>query len=113
MECYNGFLVWPSKPSRLRFVSCATKPTGGFGTGHTSRFGTGHASKSGSLLRLKACRARVSQSGLKTGDGTMMGGARGIITQVAPSGSRRRTGRCDRLHRTLLPQLYHFLCIRP
>jgi hypothetical protein len=25
----NDFLVWASKPSELRFVSCATKPMGG------------------------------------------------------------------------------------
>jgi hypothetical protein len=47
----------------------------------------GHASSSGGFLRLKASRARVSQSGLKTGRGVMMGGARGIIAEVTSSGS--------------------------
>jgi hypothetical protein len=46
----------------------------------------GHASRSGGLLCLEASRARVSQSGLKTGGGMTMGGARGIITEVASSG---------------------------
>jgi hypothetical protein len=34
-----------------------------------------HASRSSSLLRVEASLARVSQSGLKTGGGTTMGGA--------------------------------------
>jgi hypothetical protein len=72
-----------------------------------------HTSRSGGLLHLEASRARVSLSGLKTGRGAMTGGARGIITEVVSSGRRRRTGRCDRLLRTLLPQLCYFLCIRP
>jgi hypothetical protein len=50
-------------------------------------FDAGHALRSGSLLRLEASRARVSQSGLKTGRGVMTGGAHGIITEVASSGS--------------------------
>jgi hypothetical protein len=33
--------------------------------------GVGHASRSSGLLRLEASRARVSQSGLKTGKGTV------------------------------------------
>jgi len=45
--------------------------------------GVGHASRSGGLLRLEASRARVSQSGLKTGGGATAGGARGIIAEVA------------------------------
>jgi hypothetical protein len=45
----------------------------------------GHASRSGSLLRLEANRARVSQSGLKTGRSTMTSSARGIIAEVASS----------------------------
>jgi hypothetical protein len=73
----------------------------------------GHASRFGGFLRLEASHARVSQSGLKTGGGMTMGGARGIITEVVSSGSRRWMGRCDGLHRTLLPQLCHFLYIRP
>jgi hypothetical protein len=45
--------------------------------------GVGHVSRSGGLLHLKVSRARVSQSCLKTGGGTMVGGARGTITDVA------------------------------
>jgi hypothetical protein len=44
---------------------------------------TGHASRSGGLLHLEASHARVSQSGLKTGGGAMVGGARGTIAEVA------------------------------
>jgi hypothetical protein len=35
------------------------------------------------LLRMEASLARVSQSGVKTGGGTTMGGARGTIAEVA------------------------------
>jgi hypothetical protein len=45
--------------------------------------GTGHVSRSSGLLRVEACLARVSQSGLKTGGGAMTGGARGTIVEVA------------------------------
>jgi hypothetical protein len=38
-------------------------------------------------LKPVASRARVSQSDLKTDRGAMMGGARGIIVEVASSGS--------------------------
>jgi hypothetical protein len=44
---------------------------------------TGHALRSNSLLYVEASRARVSQSGLKTGGGATAGGARGTITEVA------------------------------
>jgi hypothetical protein len=43
----------------------------------------GHASRSGGLLHLEASHARVSQSGLKTGGGATVGGARGTIAEVA------------------------------
>jgi hypothetical protein len=43
----------------------------------------GHASKPGGLLHLEVSHARVSQSGTKTDGGTMMGGASGIIVEVA------------------------------
>jgi hypothetical protein len=49
--------------------------------------GAGHASRSGSLLRLEASHTRVSQSGLKTSGGTMVGGARDTITEVASGSS--------------------------
>jgi hypothetical protein len=73
--------------------------------------GTGHALRSDGLLHLEGSHASVSQSGLKTGVGATAGVARGIIAEVVWSLSRRRMGRCDRLHRTLLPLLYCFLCI--
>jgi hypothetical protein len=47
----------------------------------------GHASRSAGLLRMEANRVRVSQSDLKTGGGTTMGGARGIIAKVTSRGS--------------------------
>jgi hypothetical protein len=71
-----GFLVWASKQSGLRFVSCTTKPI-------EDEDGAGHASRSSGLLCMKASRARVSHSGLKTGVGTTTGGAHGTITEVA------------------------------
>jgi hypothetical protein len=45
--------------------------------------GMGHTSRSSGLLHLKASRARVFQSALKTGRGVMAGGARGTITEAA------------------------------
>jgi hypothetical protein len=44
--------------------------------------GTRHASRSSNLLRVEASQARVSQSGLKTGEGTMAGGACGTIARL-------------------------------
>jgi hypothetical protein len=49
--------------------------------------GTGHLSRFSGLFRVKASRARVSQSGLKTGLGVMTGGAHGVIVEVASSES--------------------------
>jgi hypothetical protein len=43
----------------------------------------GYASRSNGLLRVEARLARVSQSGLKTGGGATVGGARGTIAEVA------------------------------
>jgi hypothetical protein len=43
----------------------------------------GHASRSSGLFHMEASQVRVSQSGLKTGGGTMVGGVRGTITKVA------------------------------
>jgi hypothetical protein len=43
----------------------------------------GHASRSSGLLHMEANLARVSQSGMKTGGGATMGGARGTIAKVA------------------------------
>jgi hypothetical protein len=39
------------------------------------------------LLGVEASLARVSQSGLKTGGGATMGGARGTIAEVASEAS--------------------------
>jgi hypothetical protein len=49
--------------------------------------GVGHASRSSSLLGVKASLAMVFQSGLKTGGGATMGGARGTIVEVASEAS--------------------------
>jgi hypothetical protein len=43
------------------------------------RMARGHTSRSGGLLHLEASHARVSQSDLKTGGGTTVGGARDTI----------------------------------
>jgi hypothetical protein len=43
----------------------------------------GHALRSSDLLHVEASQTRVSQSGLKTGGGMMMGGASSIIAEVA------------------------------
>jgi hypothetical protein len=45
--------------------------------------GAGYASRSSDLLDVKSSLARVSQSGLKTDGGTMTGGARDTIAEVA------------------------------
>jgi hypothetical protein len=47
----------------------------------------GHVSRSSSLLDVEASLARVSQSGLKTDEGTTVGGARGTIVEVASEAS--------------------------
>jgi hypothetical protein len=44
---------------------------------------TGHASRSNSLLGVEASLTRVFQSGLKTGGGVTVGGARGTNIEVA------------------------------
>jgi hypothetical protein len=45
--------------------------------------GAGHTMRSSSFLGVEASLARVSQSGLKTGGGVTMGGARDTIVEVA------------------------------
>jgi hypothetical protein len=47
----------------------------------------GDTSRSSSLLGMEASLTRVSQSGLKTGGGVTMGGARGTIAEVASEAS--------------------------
>jgi hypothetical protein len=49
--------------------------------------GAGHVSRSSGLLGVEASMARVSQSGLKTGRGTVMGGAHGTIVEVTSEAS--------------------------
>jgi hypothetical protein len=49
--------------------------------------GAGHASRSSGLLHMEASLARVSQSGLKTGGGATVGGARRTIAEVASEAS--------------------------
>jgi hypothetical protein len=49
--------------------------------------GAGHASRSSGLLYMEASLGRVSQSGLKTGGGATVGGARGTIVEVASEAS--------------------------
>jgi hypothetical protein len=49
--------------------------------------GAGHASRSSGLLDMEASLARVSQSGLKTGGGAMVGGACGTIAEVVSEAS--------------------------
>jgi hypothetical protein len=49
--------------------------------------GAGHASRSSGLLRVEASLARVSQSGLKAGEGAMTGGGCGTIVEVASKAS--------------------------
>jgi hypothetical protein len=71
-----------------------------------------HVSRSSGLLRVEASLTRVFQSGLKTDGCTMTGGAHGTITEVASEPSCRRTDRCDKLRRTLLPYICYFQYIR-
>jgi hypothetical protein len=49
--------------------------------------GVEHTSRYSDLLRVEACLARISQSGLKTNGGATVGGACGIITEVASESS--------------------------
>jgi hypothetical protein len=76
----DGFLVWASKPSRLRFIGCATKPMGGCN-------GVGHTSRSSGLFHVEATLTRVSQSDLETGGVMTMGDACGTIMEVASESS--------------------------
>jgi hypothetical protein len=52
-----------------------------------SEVGVGHASRSTSLLGVEASLVRVFQSGLKTGEGATIGGARDTIAEVASEAS--------------------------
>jgi hypothetical protein len=72
-----------------------------------------YASRSSVLLHVEVSRDRVSQSGLKTGEGVTAGGAHSIIIEVVSRSSLRRTGQCDELRWTLLRLLCHFYYISP
>jgi hypothetical protein len=47
----------------------------------------GHISRSSDLLHLEASHARVSQSGLKIGEGATVGGGCGTIMEVTSGSS--------------------------
>jgi hypothetical protein len=49
--------------------------------------GVGHTSRSSGLLHVEASLTRVFQSGLKTSESVMTGGARGTIAEVASEAS--------------------------
>jgi hypothetical protein len=66
-------LVWASKPNKLQFVVAPQNR-------REDEDDAGHVLRSSGLLHVEASRARVSQSGLKTG-----GGATADEPFVAPS----------------------------
>jgi hypothetical protein len=63
-----------------RFVGCATKPMGGCDS-------VGHVLRYSGMLHVEASLSGVSQSGLKTGGGATVGGARGTIAEVVSKSS--------------------------
>jgi hypothetical protein len=73
----DSFFVWASKPSEKRFAGLHLK------TDERMKTVWGHASISDGLLDHEASQARVSQFCLKTSEGATMGGACGIIAEVA------------------------------
>jgi hypothetical protein len=110
-----GLVIWTSKSLR-RFLGLGikTKQASIFRLCHKTdgmmrRRGT--CVRSSGLLHIEASLARVSQSGLKTGGGTTVGGVYDTIAMFA-SESNRRMDRCDGLRSTLLPFLYRFYSIR-
>jgi hypothetical protein len=83
-----GLVIWASKSSRrflglglktkwASIVDCATKPMDGGWRRTCIEM----------VLGMEASLARVSQPGLKTGEGATTGGARGTITEVASEAS--------------------------
>jgi hypothetical protein len=84
----DGLVICASKSSR-RFLGLGLKTKWeGFidlclKTDERMKMVCGHASTSSGLLHCEASRARVSQFCLKTGRGVTVGGARGIIVEVA------------------------------
>jgi hypothetical protein len=90
----DGLVIWASKSLRqflgfglktkwVKFVSLCLK------TDESMKTVWGHASTSSGLLHREASRARVFQFCLKTGGGATVGGARGIIVDVAWKWSER------------------------
>jgi hypothetical protein len=77
-----------SKPLRWFINGLASKSLGRFISGLTSKpigqegDSVGPVLRSSDLLRVEASRARVFQSGLKTGEGMTVGDARDIIMKV-------------------------------
>jgi hypothetical protein len=67
-----------------------------------------HASRFSGLLRVEASLARTSQSVLKTDGGATTSDAHDTIAEVASETCGRRAGRCDELHRILLPFICRF-----
>jgi hypothetical protein len=98
----EGFPVWSSN-QQLCFDDLGLKITATvswFGPQNQAVFGLSvvpqnrrrevdarHASRSSGLLHVEASLATVSHSGLKTGEGTTTGGARGTIVEVASEAS--------------------------
>jgi hypothetical protein len=98
----EGFPIWSSKPAS-QFGDLGIKITttvSWFGPQNQAGYDlsvapqnrregdvVGLASRSSGLLRVKATRARVFQFGLETGGGAMVGGARGIITEITSRSS--------------------------
>jgi hypothetical protein len=84
----SDLVIWVSKSPRWFLgLSLKTKQASVAPQNQWREDGTRHASRSGGLLCLKASRARVFQSGIKTDGGATAGGARGTITEIASGSS--------------------------
>ena len=79
------FWFGPQNQGERRFVGLRLKTDGQMKTVWR------HASSSGDLVRSEASRARVSQFGLKTGDGVAADCARGNIAEVSSWRRKRPT----------------------
>jgi hypothetical protein len=85
----SGLVIWASKLPR-QFLGLSLKTDFGLSVAPQNRrreIGMGHASRSSSLLGVKASLTRIFQSGMKTGGGATMGGARGTIAEVVSEAS--------------------------
>jgi hypothetical protein len=107
-----GLVIWASKlPRRFFWFEPQNQVDFSLSVAPQNRrreVGAGHASRSSGLLRMEASLAMFFQ----TGEGVTIIGARDTIAEVASEANWRRTDWCDELHRTLLPYLYCFQCIR-